>query len=206
MRRSAPLAIGFISGILVMLRYFWPNPVAETLGTHMITWRNIVSAFALGIGTVNLIQTHVKSVKRKREDWDASILLIISLAVFSVAGILQGTTSPIYKWGFDYIYQPVYSGIASLLAFTITSASYRAFKVKDWQAALLMASGITVMLGQIGLGSLISKSMPLWAGWFMDVPNTAAMRGITIGAALGAMAVCLRMLLGLERSYMGGVE
>ncbi len=201
-----PLTVGFVSGALVILRYFWPNPVVSKLGGHMVSWRTLVAAFALVLGTVNLVQAHVKVIARKERNWDASLLLLLSLTVFTFAGLLQGTTAPVYKWGFDYVYQPIYSGIASLLAFTITSASYRAFKVKDWQSALLMISAVIVMLGQIGLGSLISKGIPSSALWIMDVPNTAGVRGITIGAALGAVALSLRVLLGLERGYMGGAE
>ena len=41
------------------------------------------------------------------------------------------------------------------------------------------------------------------ANWIMMIPNTAVQRGIIIGAALGAAATALRIILGLERTYMG---
>jgi hypothetical protein len=163
-----------------------------------------VAAFALGVGTVNLIQTHLKRITRRQKGWDSSILLVVSLVGFTVIGIAKGTTNPVYKWGFDYLYQPIYSAISSLLAFMITSASYRAFKVKDWQAGVLMVTAVIVMLGQVGVGSLIYKGIPSWSQWIMSVVNTAGMRGITIGGALGAVALSLRVLLGLERGYLGG--
>ena len=40
-----------------------------------------------------------------------------------------------------------------------------------------------VMLGRTGLGEAIYSKMPLMVDWLMRVPNTAGMRGITIGGA-----------------------
>lgn len=204
MKRTVPLLIGFISGAIVVAKYFIADKTLATWGTNMVAWRNIVAAFALGVGSVNLIQTHMHRIARKQKGWDASILLIVSLVGFTAIGITKGTTNPVYKWGFDYLYQPIYSAISSLLAFMITSASYRAFKVKDWQSAVLMVAAVVVMLGQVGIGSLIYKGIPTWSAWIMSVVNTAGMRGITIGGALGAVALSLRVLLGLERGYLGG--
>jgi hypothetical protein len=37
----------------------------------------------------------------------------------------------------------------------------------------------------------------------MDVPNVAARRAIFVGAALGAIATGVRIILGIERSHLG---
>ncbi|MEX0974929.1 MAG: hypothetical protein WD024_06275 [Bacillota bacterium] len=204
MKRTVPLLIGFMSGAIVLAKYFIANKALGTWGATMVSWRTIVAAFALGVGTVNLVQMHLRKVTRRQKGWDSSVLLVISLVGFTAIGLTKGTTNPVYKWGFDYLYQPIYSAISSLLAFMITSASYRAFKVKDWQAGVLMVTAVIVMLGQVGVGSLIYKGIPSWSQWIMSVVNLAGMRGITIGGALGAVALSLRVLLGLERGYLGG--
>ncbi len=204
MKRTVPLVIGFLSGAIVVAKYFLTNKALSSWGTTMVSWRNIVAAFALGVGTINLVQTHMHKIARRQKGWDASILLLVCLVGFTSIGLAKGTTNPVYKWGFDYLYQPIYSAISSLLAFMITSASYRAFKVKDWQAGVLMVTAVIVMLGQVGVGSVIYKGIPVWSSWIMTVLNTAGMRGITIGGALGAVALSLRVLLGLERGYLGG--
>lgn len=193
-----------MSGAIVLAKYFIANKALGTWGATMVSWRTIVAAFALGVGTVNLVQMHLRKITRRQKGWDSSVLLVISLVGFTAIGLTKGTTNPVYKWGFDYLYQPIYSAISSLLAFMITSASYRAFKVKDWQAGVLMVTAVIVMLGQVGVGSLIYKGIPSWSQWIMSVVNLAGMRGITIGGALGAVALSLRVLLGLERGYLGG--
>ena len=48
--------------------------------------------------------------------------------------------------------------------------------------------------------------IPVWQEWIMEVPQNAAKRAILIGAALGVMATGLRVILGIERSYLSGED
>ena len=60
------------------------------------------------------------------------------------------------------------------------------------------------MIGRVPIGALISSVFPDIAQWMMDVPNLAAKRGILLGVSLGAVATALRIIFGIERSYLGG--
>jgi hypothetical protein len=40
--------------------------------------------------------------------------------------------------------------------------------------------------------------------WIFAVPNMATNRAVTIGAALGAIALAVRTLMGIERGYLRG--
>ena len=46
----------------------------------------------------------------------------------------------------------------SLLAFLVASASYRAFKIRNFEASLLLVSGVFLMIGRVPVGQLI----PWW--------------------------------------------
>jgi hypothetical protein len=77
-------------------------------------------------------------------------------------------------------------------------------------AGLLLAAGVIVMLGRVPLGEVIGVtvggerySLPMLSTWILDVPNLAAKRGILIGVGLGMVATALKVLLGIERTYLG---
>jgi hypothetical protein len=113
-----------------------------------------------------------------------------------------------------FLYNQVYSSMQgtmfALLAFFIASAAFRAFRVRTLEAGLLAAAALIVMLGRVPIGDQMTAWLPapLRLGavqdWIMNVPQNAAKRAILMGAALGVMATGLRVILGIERSYLGG--
>jgi len=98
----------------------------------------------------------------------------------------------------------------SLLAFFIVSAGYRAFRVRSAEATLMMAAAFVIMLGQVPIGMAITSWLPTegvaahfrveeLANWLMTWVNAAAHRGILFGAAIGGLAMSLRIWLSLEK-------
>ena len=102
----------------------------------------------------------------------------------------------------------------SLLAFFIASAAYRAFRARTFEASLLLVTALIVMIGNVPIGDLfwntILSGLPWDNGvsdtkqWILDNPNLSARRGIILGVSLGAISQSIRILLGIERSYLGG--
>lgn len=141
----------------------------------------------------------------------ASALREFEAMISNIRAVKAANTRPVKMTSnkkFDYIYkwvfEPMSSTMFSLLAFFIASAAFRAFRAKTFEAGLLLVSAFLVMLGRVPIGKAIWEGFPDIANWIMAVPNTAGQRAIMIGAALGVVSASLKILLGIERSYLGG--
>ena len=92
----------------------------------------------------------------------------------------------------------------SILAFFITSAAYRAFRARNLEAAFILVSGTLVVMSNAPLFTSAFPTFINWREWIFDVPNASTMRAVLMGAALGAIALAVRTLMGIERGYLRG--
>jgi hypothetical protein len=135
------------------------------------------------------------------------LLIVFSLLAFFDSSwefkfyTAEGLTNQMFVHFFDYMLIPLHSTMFALLAFFITSASYRAFRARNLLATLLLISALIVMLRFTPgpWGEYLAKT----SAWVMNVPNLAAQRAIVIGIGLGIVATALKVILGIERGYMG---
>ena len=214
MKKTVPLIITFLAGLYMIVAYFVPHPAVANSAQQMQGWEIIIVAFTLVLGIGNLVQVHYGKVRGRRPGWFHSAALLACLAVMAAIGTVWGVAEgTVYYWLYDNVMAPLSAAMFSLLSFFIASAAYRAFRARNKEATLLLLAAVVIMIGRVPLGPWLWAKLP-WVGghwphaldqltqWVMDVPNTAGQRGIKIGAALGAVSMALRMLLGIERSYL----
>ncbi|UCD62630.1 MAG: hypothetical protein JSW34_07615 [Candidatus Zixiibacteriota bacterium] len=115
----------------------------------------------------------------------------------------EGLQSTMFRAFFDNILIPIFATMFSLLAFFIASAAYRAFRARNVMATLLLLAALIVMLRFNPYFGPLSPYMSKASNWLMNVPNLAAQRAIIIGVGLGIVATALKVILGIERGYMG---
>ncbi len=204
MRRTVPVVIVFVTGVAMVLDYFFKISWLKSPAQAILQWRAILAVFTLGLGAVNILRVHVKNLQRDNGKNVYSLALLATFAITIVVGLALGQTSAAYKFIFDYINVPTGSAIFSLLAFYIGTAAYRAFRAKNAEAAILLITGCVVMMGRVPIGAKILPFTPALTNWIMTVLNVGGQRGVMIAGAIGFIAVSLRIIIGLERRSYGG--
>lgn len=216
MRREVPLIITFVVGMIVL----FANIVTSADGgdfflkvwaDDLADWIIIVSAFAVGLATVNLFRIHGDIVSRQRPGWFNSLTLLVAILAFAVIGSIARLGSSEFfdtlnQNLYDAIIAPLGAAMFAILAFYIASSAYRAFRMRSLEATVMLIAAILIMLGKAPVGEMIWSKFPTISTWLMDIPNTVGQRAIMIGAAIGGFATSLRILLGIERGHLGGAE
>tara|TARA_Y100001970_G_C14133401_1_gene802958 strand:+ start:302 stop:1333 length:1032 start_codon:yes stop_codon:yes gene_type:complete len=189
---------------------------------------------------IDQIAPLVKKIELKSKPWGAHVQ----------------TEGSLFYWMFIYMITPLGATMFALLAFFVASASYRAFRIRNFEATLLLIAGILLMLGRVpigalipwwaisiaaifGLGALLAPlikdkkvlfgfvgigsvlliligtylgwnqnppellSIPAIQDWIFAYPTMAGSRALMIGIALGIVATCFRIIIGLDKSFLG---
>ncbi len=128
-----------------------------------------------------------------------------------------------FWWFYEYAFKPLTATMFAMLAFYIASAAFRAFRAKNIEAVLLLGTAFVILLGRTFAGVLLTAWLPSAPAqdptffqllinylkidnmtvYIMSVFNTAGNRAIMIGIALGIASTSLKVLLGVDRSYLG---
>ena len=218
MRTTAPVAVAFLSGIAMVLAFFFNEETTFVgkLSNELLNWLIIIGGFTLLLGVVSITRVNLAAVKRRKEGWGYKVLTLLAILAMSLPSVLSSSWSSlfgrsegsIYDWLFIYLQMPMMATMFATLAFYIASAAYRAFRARSSEATILLITATLVMLWRVPMGEAFLNLFPgnipdLLNTYIMNGANLAVQRGIIIGAALGAAAMSLRIILGIERTYMG---
>jgi hypothetical protein len=214
MRRTIPLFITGIVGGVFVIQYFVPHYPFNRMSHWFSDWFAIIIACAIVLGALNLMKISFQKVIKKKPDWGYAVVIIVSFLLIVIIGLSEGEAfrdpGTKFDWLYNYVYTPCSATMFAILAFFVASASYRAFRARNFEATLLLLAAFFVMIGRVPVGDIITGFMPEGArlsnlaSWIMSFPQTAGQRAIMIGIALGIVSTSLRVILGIERAHLAG--
>lgn len=215
MRRSLPVILCSTIGVLMLLQYFIPHQLSQAFFERTLKMNQIIAIFALMVALVSVPRNHIRRIRVRGENWQYSIILLVGFSLLPIAAIIDNGLGfftgkiKIDGLAFDWIYVnvqiPLGNTVFAMLAFYITSAAYRAFRARTFDAAILLTAGIIVLLANAP-----PTDMYIWSNfssirnWILETPSGAAQRALLLGLGLGAVSQSLRILLGIDRSWLGG--
>ena len=202
--RQGPLLVTFAVGTALIALFFIPHHDAQLVNGEILEWATIVYAFALILGSISLWNTHARKIRQRLSGWPYSLVTLGTLVAVTGLGVWKGVeegtpVSAIY----NSVNSPLASTMFALLAFFIASAAFRAFRARNVEATLLLATALVMMIGRVSIGEFLWSGFPGLTEWLLDVPNLAAKRAVAIGVGLGAVSTGLKIILGIERGYLG---
>ncbi|MHC5027520.1 MAG: hypothetical protein ACYTGR_12270 [Planctomycetota bacterium] len=233
MKRNVPLLLAVFAGFVMIVAYF--IPATQSWGEEVALWFNILAAIAFILGGGNLLKIHLKKMSDRSPGWAYSVITVGAFLVMLAVGLGKVGINPkdafpdaawsgqynetggVFWWIYEYSFKPLQATIFAMLAFYVASAAFRAFRAKNIEAILLLGTAFVILLGRTAAGVFLTGFIPddsFFAGlrlerltaYLMDVFNTAGNRAIMIGVGLGTASVSLKILLGVDRSYLGSGE
>jgi hypothetical protein len=229
-KRFLPLLITAAGGFVLIAAYF--IPYTQSWGERATIWFDVLAAIAFVLGGGNLLKVHLKKISDRVRGWGYSLIVLASFLTTLAVGLLKVGVNPspqypAFAWSgayrdigspfwylYEYAFQPLTATIFAMLAFYIASAAFRAFRAKNLEASLLLGAAFIILLGRtfagVVLTNWIDPNGPLsglrienLSVLIMSVFATAGNRAIMIGIALGIVSTSLKVLLGIDRSYLG---
>ena len=216
MKREIPILLTVLCGLLITGSFFAGNgdgvEFMQAVNAELLAWALIFFSVAFVLGIWNLVRISMKQIAGRHPDAPYKIILLVTLFGYLTLGLgeLHGfwggsdaNTIGLRIWVYNKMFIPLQATMFSLLAFFIASAAFRAFRARSLESTLLLIAGVIVMLGQVPLGDQLTDGLASrWLAWIMVYINGAGQKAIIIGATLGVLATGLRIVLGIERSYL----
>lgn len=233
MTKTVPVTIATLVGFLMIVAYFFP-PLLSWRDIAQEWYTILAALAMLLGGTNLCIHHLKKVSDREAGWGFSAVTLLALFGTLGVGLLKVGVVpesvplldhhwsgQPLQEgsafwWIFQYLYSPILSTMFALLAFYVASAAFRAFRAKNVEAMLLLVTALIVLIGQTKDREFTSIFLPTSKDGVHYIPVrdltefiratfvTAGQRAIMIGVALGVVATSLRILLGLDQSYLGG--
>jgi hypothetical protein len=207
MSRRLPQLLATIFGLALFLLYFSSHPTARTINQTIVdSYWQIIFGCAVLVGVVSFLKVNLKAIERGDQRWYRVLSIAGLIAMPVTAGLWGRDGASPFMWMFDNVQIPLQSTVFALLAFFVASASYRGFRARSIPATILLTAALLVLINRSALGEYLWRQFPDFTDWIRNTPSMAARRAILIGIGLGSLTTSLRVILGIERAWLGGAK
>ena len=198
MRRGIVPALVILTGLVALVDYLVVNPTVDAVGGYLLSYLIALSAAAGVAGGVEVVAAQVEHLRERRTDPVAAVVTLVGFVIAFGAGFYpgsSGTADPVMRWVVAALLLPLISSLFALLFFFMLAAVWRGLQVRARETTLIVAAAAATIVLLLPLGGDVGRSLGEAAGWALDVPIGAVLRGLLIGVAVATAVAAARMLL-----------
>ena len=182
--------------LILVAEFFFPVPnVVQSINSELQTFTAICAAFAMLLGSANIMKVYGSRVIKKGRNWEYAVLLLTFLFSTIGFGLLEGSGGTYFKWLYNNVQVPAAATVYAIIGFYVVFAAYRAFRARTIEATILLITGFLTLMWGSSIGHVIWPGIAHVVPWIVDVPNTAAFRGYKIAVAVATVAVGAALFL-----------
>ncbi|MCB0045687.1 MAG: hypothetical protein KDD92_09670 [Caldilineaceae bacterium] len=167
--------------------------------TLLYSWTILLGAFVLTLGAVNVVWVHLRHVQAGRTGWLDSLALLVIFCITLVTGLVapNGMMSPPMEWLFDNVIAPGQAALFAVTFFFLAAAAYRYLRFDRPGGGWLLIGALLMLISQLPAAApVLPAEVVATTVWLLETPAMAALRGVLLGAALAAIFVGLRTIVG----------
>ena len=199
MKQRTPVIIAAVSGVLLLIAFFFQPFTSPYLGL-VLNWAIILASVAFLVAIASLVVTHIRFIINGRKGFLFSLVFILAFVLTVVFGLYLGIDDQQYLEAIHTVLVPIQSALMGLIALVLMSAAVKLFRTRGWSILTVSFGGSALVFLFLNLGFLrldFSEGLNDVIAMVQRLPVIGA-RGLLIGAGLGALLMALRVLFGQE--------
>ncbi len=209
-KRLIPILLGSVAGILILFDRLFANisGISEA-SQQVLELAQFLAAFAVLVGVANVVWFHLGRLRRRHPRWPYSVALLIGVLIppglalysnFAEAQPIVLETS-LFQDVVRWVYTPLSVSLLALLTFFALTAAIRALGSGSREAVVVTVVATFMLLLQLPITAWL-PFVGETAVWIQQYLALAGLRGLALGAAIGAVVASVRIILGLDRPYL----
>ncbi len=199
MKQRTPVIIAAVSGVLLLIAFFFQPFTSPYLGL-VLNWAIILASVTLLVAIASLVVTHIRFIINGRKGFLFSLVFILAFVLTVFFGLYLGIDDKQYLEAIHTVLVPIQSALMGLIALVLMSAAVKLFRTRGWSILTVSFGGSALVFLFLNLGFLrldFSEGLNDVIAVVQRLPVIGA-RGLLIGAGLGALLMGLRVLFGQE--------
>jgi len=200
-RTKIPQYILSILALVLMVDYFLKFDPLVAFKTEMLNWATIIFNFAVLVGVVQVMRYAGNQIIRPQRDplnRYYSSIAVITFLIFIGIGYGFGLNSKLYTDMYMNTVIPVTAMLWGLNLIFSAMGVYRMMRLSSIEAFSLFICGMSYFMKEMPLFSATFPFMMTWGEWIMKYVGGAANTSAILVAALGALIVAIRTIMGQE--------